>query len=160
MPAATEPALSHERQTALPTGFGFGPPRRLGERRAVVTPRALDARGRALQPIGIVAREFGVSLRTLRFYEDKGLLSPVRHGTTRLYAGEDRARLATILKGKALGFTLREIREMVRETEESREVPRRELGLSRAQVRGQITHLEGQKAEIEAALQRLRGYES
>ena len=151
--------MPHDRQTALPTGFGFGPPRRVGEGRPAPGPRAVDARGRAFQPIGAIAREFGVSLRTLRFYEDKALLKPLRQGTTRLYTAEDRARLAVILKGKALGFTLREIREMVRRAEAG-EDPRPELGLSPEQVRGQIAHLEGQKAEIEAALARLRGYDS
>jgi DNA-binding transcriptional MerR regulator len=154
--------MPHERLTALPTGFGFGPPRRLGERRPAPGARATDARGRSLQSIGAIAREFGVSLRALRFYEDKGLLEPLRQGTTRLYSVDDRSRLSTILKGKALGFTLREIREMVREDEVAnthRSGAQGALGLSREQVRGQIAHLEGQKAEIEAALARLRGYE-
>ena len=155
--------MPHDRQTALPTGFGFGPPRRLGERRPTPDARAIDTRGRSLQSIGTIAREFGVSLRALRFYEDKGLLEPLRQGTSRRYTPEDKARLATILKGKALGFTLREIREMVREDEAAEGRPAGaspELGLSREQVRGQIAHLEGQKAEIEAALARLRGYEA
>ena len=54
--------------------------------------------------IGDLAREYGVSLRTLRFYEDRGLLSPRREGTSRFYDGADRARLALILKGKKLGL--------------------------------------------------------
>lgn len=156
--------MPHDRQTALPTGFGFGPPRRLpheiGERGPATPPREPEGRARTLQPIGAVAREFGVSLRTLRFYEDKGLLNPLRQGTTRLYRTEDRKRLATILKGKALGFTLREIREMVAETAAETVPERADLGLRPDMVRGQIAHLEHQKAEIEAALARLRGYDS
>jgi DNA-binding transcriptional MerR regulator len=65
--------------------------------------------------IGDLAREFGVTLRTLRFYEDRGLLSPRREGLARIYDAQDRSRLAVILKGKRLGFTLTEIRAMVAE---------------------------------------------
>ena len=53
--------------------------------------------------IGQLAREFGLTLRTLRFYEDRGLISPTREGSTRLYSQRDRARLATIVRAKALG---------------------------------------------------------
>src|SRR5437016_6657522 len=63
--------------------------------------------------IGELAQEFGVTLRTLRFYENKGLLAPQREGLTRLYSPSDRARLGLILKGKKLGFTLTEIRQMI-----------------------------------------------
>ncbi|MFD2032249.1 MerR family transcriptional regulator [Ancylobacter dichloromethanicus] len=63
--------------------------------------------------IGDLAREFGVTLRALRFYEDKGLLAPRREGLTRLYSPAERSRLAIILKGKKLGFTLAEIKAMV-----------------------------------------------
>lgn len=58
-----------------------------------------------------LARDLGVTPRTLRFYEDKGLLEPRRIGTTRVYSHRDRGRLALILRGKRLGFTLREVRE-------------------------------------------------
>src|SRR3954468_14150310 len=63
--------------------------------------------------IGELSREFGVTLRALRFYENKGLLSPQREGLSRLYSQGDRTRLALILKGKKLGFTLGEIRQMI-----------------------------------------------
>ncbi len=56
--------------------------------------------------IGELSREFGVTLRALRFYENKGLISPHRDGLNRLYSQGDRTRLALILKGKKLGFTL------------------------------------------------------
>ena len=62
--------------------------------------------------IGQLAREFGLTLRTLRFYEDRGLISPAREGSTRLYSHRDRARLSMIVKAKALGFTLSEIKEL------------------------------------------------
>jgi len=60
-----------------------------------------------------LAREFGVTTRTIRFYEDKGLLSPGRAGQRRVYAPRDRVRLRLIMRGKRLGFSLDEIREMI-----------------------------------------------
>src|SRR5690349_16348535 len=63
--------------------------------------------------IGDLAREFGVTLRALRFYEDKGLLTPQREGLNRLYSRRDRARLKLILMGKRVGFSLVEIKEML-----------------------------------------------
>jgi DNA-binding transcriptional MerR regulator len=107
--------------------------------------------------IGDLAREFGVTLRTLRFYEDRGLLSPRREGTARIYDARDRARLSVILKGKQLGFTLTEIRAMVAE-ERGSEVPAANLKLSLAQVEDQIAHLEQQRTEIEQALEELRAH--
>lgn len=63
--------------------------------------------------IGDMAKMFGVTLRTLRFYEDKGLLNPKREGTTRLYTRRDRARLRLILLGRKVGFTLRDVKHMI-----------------------------------------------
>jgi DNA-binding transcriptional MerR regulator len=57
--------------------------------------------------------EFGVTARALRFYEDEGLISPQRRGTQRIYSQRDRARLAWILRGKRVGFSLADIREMI-----------------------------------------------
>ncbi len=58
-----------------------------------------------------LANDLSVTARTVRFYEDKGLLNPQRAGNTRVYTHRDRARLILILRGKRLGFTLREIKE-------------------------------------------------
>src|SRR5277367_3387930 len=58
-----------------------------------------------------LARDLHVTARTIRFYEDKGLISPQRAGTTRVYTLRDRARMILILRGKRLGFSLREIKE-------------------------------------------------
>ena len=58
-----------------------------------------------------LARDLGVTARTIRFYEDKGLISPQRAGTTRVYTGRDRARMIIVLRGKNLGFSLREIKD-------------------------------------------------
>lgn len=60
-----------------------------------------------------LAREYAVTSRTLRFYEDEGLIHPMRRGTTRLYSRADRARLAWILRGRAVGFSLADIRELL-----------------------------------------------
>ena len=63
--------------------------------------------------IGDLAEEFGVTLRTLRFYEDRGLLHPQREGLNRLYGKRDRSRLKLILLGKRVGLSLNEIKEML-----------------------------------------------
>ena len=60
-----------------------------------------------------LSREFDVTPRALRFYEDKGLLTPARRGTTRLYSDRDRTRLRLALRGKRLGFSLEECREII-----------------------------------------------
>jgi DNA-binding transcriptional MerR regulator len=66
---------------------------------------------RDLFAIADLAREFGISTRAIRFYEAKGLLSPERVGGTRVFRRRDRARLMLILRGKRLGFSLRDISE-------------------------------------------------
>ncbi|MBD0292257.1 MAG: MerR family DNA-binding transcriptional regulator [Jiangellaceae bacterium] len=63
--------------------------------------------------IAELAREFGVTPRTLRFYEEHGLLSPKRHGTRRVFHSGDRVRLELVLRGKRLGFPLEEIKKIV-----------------------------------------------
>ncbi len=63
--------------------------------------------------IGDIARTYGITLRTLRFYEDKGLLEPRREGTTRLYTVQDIKKLQLILLGRKVGFSLREVKQML-----------------------------------------------
>ncbi len=63
--------------------------------------------------IADLAREFDITTRTIRFYEDKGLLAPSREGQRRVYASRDRVRLRLIMRGKRLGFSLSEIRELI-----------------------------------------------
>ncbi|MCX8997743.1 MerR family DNA-binding transcriptional regulator [Rhizobiaceae bacterium BDR2-2] len=63
--------------------------------------------------ISELTKEFGVSTRTLRFYEDEGLIHPERRGRTRLYRAADRRLLMEILRGRRIGFTVAEIREIV-----------------------------------------------
>jgi DNA-binding transcriptional MerR regulator len=105
--------------------------------------------------ISDLSREFGVTLRALRFYEDRGLLAPKRIGTMRIYSGKDRARLAVILKGKQLGFTLAEIQEMLAPSHRGGQ-PGIDLKLSLGKVDEQIAHLEIQRAEIDTAIAELR----
>jgi DNA-binding transcriptional MerR regulator len=104
--------------------------------------------------IGQLAREFGLTLRTLRFYEDRRLISPTREGSTRLYSQRDRARLAMIVRAKALGFTLSEIKETLAEGTLAGEP--HGLALSSSQIADQIAHLEKQQADLVAALAELR----
>jgi DNA-binding transcriptional MerR regulator len=109
--------------------------------------------GKVAFTIGELSREFGVTLRALRFYENKGLIAPHRDGLSRLYSQGDRTRLALILKGKKLGFTLGEIRQMI--AAEEGEADRDALTLSREKCLEQIELLERQKAEIEEGLSEL-----
>jgi DNA-binding transcriptional MerR regulator len=60
-----------------------------------------------------LCEEYSVTARALRFYEDEGLIAPRREGLSRVYSGRDRARLAWILRGKRVGFSLADIREMI-----------------------------------------------
>ena len=69
--------------------------------------------GEDLTRIGEMAALFDVSLRTLRFYEDKGLLSPMREGNTRFYTRRDRARMKIIMLGRRVGFTLRDVKQII-----------------------------------------------
>src|SRR4051794_21504808 len=69
--------------------------------------------GRDVFTIRDLSKEFSVSARTLRFYEEKGLLDPTRRGEQRLYTRRDRARLAYVIAGKQVGFSLEEVREML-----------------------------------------------
>jgi DNA-binding transcriptional MerR regulator len=108
--------------------------------------------------IGELAHEFGLTLRALRFYEDRGLIAPRREGSSRVYSARDRARLSMIVKAKGLGFTLSEIKETL--AAESRKSEPESLFLSRPQVDSQIAHLEQQKAEIDAALAELKSLKS
>jgi DNA-binding transcriptional MerR regulator len=63
--------------------------------------------------ISQLAGEFGITTRAIRFYEEKGLISPRRSGQQRLYTASDRVRLKLILRGKRLGFTLEESRDLI-----------------------------------------------
>ena len=119
----------------------------IGPSRAQTPPHA-----KKLFTIGDVAREYSVTLRTLRFYEDKGLLKPFRDGNARLYRDSDRAKIALILKGKELGFTLGEIRDSLAAAGKS---PQASLPLKPEQIESQIAHLKRQREDIDNAIAQL-----
>jgi DNA-binding transcriptional MerR regulator len=104
--------------------------------------------------IGDLARKFDVSLRTLRFYESRGLLSPCREGHHRRYGRKDADRLTVVLKAKKLGFTLAEIQEMI--AANGSEASRQALKLSREKCLEQIAVFERKLVETEEALAELR----
>jgi len=101
--------------------------------------------------IGELSREFNVTLRTIRFYEDKGLLNPRRVGMKRLYTRRDRARLKLILLGKKVGFSLSEIGEML-DLYDLKDGQVTQLRVSLGKFDQQISFLEDQRAEIDQAL--------
>ncbi len=109
--------------------------------------------GKREMTIGEMASEFNVSLRTLRFYEDRKLLRPRREGNTRLYSATDRLRMQMIMKGKQLGFTLTEVHDLLGNYESTDDF---EGKLKPQQIVTQIDHLERQRAEIDGAIARLR----
>ena len=104
--------------------------------------------------IGELAREFGVTLRALRFYEDKGLLHPHRRGQSRVYSRRDRARLKLILMGKRVGFSLSEIREML-ELYDLKSGQVTQLRFAAEKFRAQIQSLEAQRSDIDEAIRDL-----
>jgi DNA-binding transcriptional MerR regulator len=91
--------------------------------------------------ISELTREFGVSTRTIRFYEDEGLIKPVRRGRTRLFRPSDRRLLVMILRGKRLGFSIAEIGEILQMYKE----PPGEAG----QLRLLIRRVQERRAELE-----------
>lgn len=87
-----------------------------------------------------LTREFDISTRTLRFYEDEGLIQPMRRGRTRLYRPSDRQLLRQILRGKRLGFSIAEIRELIGIYRQPPE--------EAAQLRAMIRTIEEKRAEL------------
>jgi DNA-binding transcriptional MerR regulator len=99
--------------------------------------------------------EFKVTPRALRFYEDKGLLSPAREGLNRVYNYRDRARLTLILQGKRVGLSLADIREIL-ELYTPDDGGAAQAAKSLRKFREQIVALEAKREDIDDALQRLR----
>ncbi|AXS39658.1 MerR family DNA-binding transcriptional regulator [Breoghania sp. L-A4] len=104
--------------------------------------------------IGELAKEFGITLRTLRFYEDKGLLNPRRAGLTRIYTRRDRARLKLVLMGKNVGFSLNEILDML-DLYDLRDGQVTQLRVALDKFSEQIGVLQKQKSDIEQAIDEL-----
>lgn len=104
--------------------------------------------------IGDLSREFGVTLRTLRFYEDRGLLTPARQGLTRTYNRRDRARLKLVLMGKRVGFSLSDIKELL-DLYDLRDGQVTQLRVALSKFKVQISLLEQQREDIRQAIDEL-----
>lgn len=105
--------------------------------------------------IGDLAKEFGVTLRTLRFYEDKGLINPKRDGLNRIYNRRDRARLKLVVMGKSVGFSLAEIRSML-DLYDLRDGQATQLKVALSRFNEQIEVLNKQRNDIDKAIEELR----
>src|ERR1700733_11925858 len=106
-----------------------------------------------------LARDLGVTARTIRFYEDKGLISPQRAGNNRVYTLRDRARMSLILRGKKLGFSLREIKEYL-DLYDADPTHAKQLRLLLKAVSTRIAQLEDQRVALDEALGELRDVEA
>jgi DNA-binding transcriptional MerR regulator len=105
-----------------------------------------------------LAKDLGVTPRTIRFYEDQGLISPQRAGTTRVYSHRDRARMILILRGKRLGFTLRDIKEFLDlYVVDTTQIEQMQLLITK--VRSRIRQLEDQRQALELSLHELKDIE-
>jgi DNA-binding transcriptional MerR regulator len=104
--------------------------------------------------IAEVAAEFEVTHRTVRHYEELGLIAPERRGTTRIYHRRDRTRLALVLRGKRLGFPLDQIRTIV-DLYDAPRGRRSQLEYVLAQIDERRTDLERRRLDIQAALAEL-----
>ena len=113
-----------------------------------VTPENRD-----LFAIADLAKEFGISTRALRFYEAKGLISPERVGATRIFRRRDRARLILILRGKRLGFSLRDISDYLSLYDADRN---QQVHLLADMVQERLTSLEGQLHDLQTTIAELR----
>lgn len=107
--------------------------------------------------ISDLAREFDVTPRTIRHYEDEGLLSPARNGQQRIYTARDRTRLALVLRGKRLGFSLAEAREII----DLYSAPQGEVGQLQAlleKLDEKRVILEDKRRDLESALNNMDRY--
>lgn len=101
--------------------------------------------------IGEMAKTYGVTLRTLRFYEDKGLLNPKRDGSTRLYTRRDKARLKLILLGRKVGFSLRDVKQIM-DLYDPTGANTKQLRLTIEKSEKQLARLQKQRAAIDEAI--------
>ena len=126
-----------------------------GEAAANTNNMSVEA-GEELVRIGEMAKKYGVTLRTLRFYEDKGLLNPKRDGATRLYTRRDKARLKLILLGRKVGFSLRDVKQMM-DLYDPTGSNTKQLRLALDKSEKQLARLQKQRALIEDAINELSG---
>jgi DNA-binding transcriptional MerR regulator len=105
-----------------------------------------------------LARDLSVTPRTIRFYEDKGLITPRRAGTMRVYTKRDRARMALILRGKRLGFSLREIKDYL-DLYDLDPSQSEQIRLLLKQVQDRLEMLEDQRLALEETIIELKDIE-
>lgn len=108
--------------------------------------------------ISDLAAEFDVTTRTIRFYEEKGLLSPARKGSTRIYSAADRVKLQLIIRGKRLGLTLEESRDIIAMYDPAHG-NREQLQSLIHKIRAKRTQLQQQLHDIEQMMLDLRAAE-
>jgi DNA-binding transcriptional MerR regulator len=118
----------------------------------------IEATERTEFSISELAQEFDVTPRAIRFYEDQGLLAPRRAGQRRIYTPRDRTRLKLTLRGKRLGLTLSEIRELIDMYEPGRDA-RPQLQRFLAVLESHKSGLLQQRADIEAQLSEIQAFE-
>ena len=112
-----------------------------------------ESENRDLFAIADLAREFGISTRAIRFYESKGLLNPDRVGATRIFRRRDRARLILILRGKRLGFSLRDISDYLSLYDADRS---QQVHLLTAKVDERLASLEAQLEDLQTTIAELK----
>ena len=113
-----------------------------------------EPENRDLFAIADLSQEFGISTRAIRFYETKGLLNPERVGGTRVFRRRDRARLILILRGKRLGFSLRDISDYLSLYDAHSQTAQTKLLVAKVDER--LDLLERQKADLETTIGELR----
>jgi DNA-binding transcriptional MerR regulator len=101
-----------------------------------------------------LTKEFGVSARTLRFYEEEKMIAPTRRGQTRIYSVRDRARVILILRGRRMGFSLTEIREYLDLYNPDSDM--KQLLLMKKKFEERIAAFERQKQDIDATIAELK----
>ena len=131
---------------------------RAGANHGVSGNNELTAKAPATWTIGQIAEEFAVTHRTIRHYEELGLISPERRGTVRVYHRRDRTRLNLILRGKRLGFPLEEIRTIINLYDEPRGQAS-QLSYVLGQISERHADLERRRRDIEDALKELDEFE-
>jgi DNA-binding transcriptional MerR regulator len=114
-----------------------------------------ESENRDLFAITDLAREFGISTRAIRFYESKGLLTPERVGSTRVFRRRDRARLILILRGKRLGFSLRDISDYLSLYDADR-THKAQVSLLVEMVDQRMSQLELQLVDLQTTITELR----
>jgi DNA-binding transcriptional MerR regulator len=114
----------------------------------------IETEHRDLFAIADLAKEFGITARAIRFYESKGLITPERVGATRVFRRRDRARLMLILRGKRLGFSLKDIAEYLSLYDAQSQ--HAQVNLLLAKVETRLARLERQQADLATTIAELR----